>query len=192
MAIYLPIDDFREEFNQDAAYFNGYFSNEELTDLDEHMVASVITEDDLTKVSRQLENSMGDMMSLFIGFGVVMFLLLMYLLIKLIIEKNAQSISMVKVLGYSNGEVGRLYLVATTIVVLASLLLSLPLCDWCMRLIWNIYIAKEMSGWISYYVEPFMYVKMFLLGVAAYAVVAALQLLKIKRIPMTDALKNVE
>ena len=49
-----------------------------------------------------------------------------------------------------------------------------------------------MSGWISYYVEPFMYVKMFLLGVAAYAVVAALQLLKIKRIPMTDALKNVE
>ena len=37
-----------------------------------------------------------------------------------------------------------------------------------------------------------MYVKMFLLGVAAYAVVAALQLLKIKRIPMTDALKNVE
>ena len=61
-----------------------------------------------------------------------------------------------------------------------------------MRLIWNIYIAKEMSGWISYYVEPFMYVKMFLLGVAAYAVVAALQLLKIKRIPMTDALKNVE
>ena len=192
MAIYLPIDDFREEFNQDAAYFNGYFSNEELTDLDEHMVASVITEDDLTKVSRQLENSMGNMMSLFIGFGVVMFLLLMYLLIKLIIEKNAQSISMVKVLGYSNGEVGRLYLVATTIVVLASLLLSLPLCDWCMRLIWNIYIAKEMSGWISYYVEPFMYVKMFLLGVAAYAVVAALQLLKIKRIPMTDALKNVE
>ena len=94
MAIYLPIDDFREEFNQDAAYFNGYFSNEELTDLDEHMVASVITEDDLTKVSRQLENSMGNMMSLFIGFGVVMFLLLMYLLIKLIIEKNAQSISM--------------------------------------------------------------------------------------------------
>lgn len=85
------------------------------------MDRTVITEDDLTKLSRQLTVSMGDFMVLFKYFGVTMFLLLMYLLSKQIIEKNAGSISMVKILGYSNGEIGGLYIVATTAAVVVSL-----------------------------------------------------------------------
>lgn len=49
--------------------------------------------DDLTKTSRQLIRSMGSMMSLFLVFGSLMFILILYLLSKIIIEKNAQSIS---------------------------------------------------------------------------------------------------
>jgi putative ABC transport system permease protein len=41
----------------------------------------------MTKVSRQLKVSMGSMMKLFDVFGVIMFMLLMYLLSKQIIEK---------------------------------------------------------------------------------------------------------
>ena len=46
-----------------------------------------------------LEVSMGNMMVLFQGFGVIMFVLIIYLLSKIIIEKNAQSISMAKITG---------------------------------------------------------------------------------------------
>ena len=44
------------------------------------------------------------------GFAIVMFVVLIYLLSKIVIEKNAQSISMVKILGYTNREISRLYL----------------------------------------------------------------------------------
>ena len=46
-----------------------------------------------------------------------MFMLLVYLLTKLIVERNTISISMVKILGYDGREIGKLYLSSTTIMV---------------------------------------------------------------------------
>ena len=42
---------------------------------------------------------------------------LIYLLTKLIIEKNENAISMTKILGYENKEIASLYLLSTTIMV---------------------------------------------------------------------------
>ena len=81
----------------------------------------------LTKVSRQLDVSMGNMMGLVNGFAIAIYMILIYLLSKIIIEKNAQSISMTKILGYTNGEISRLYIMSTSIVVILCLLISLPI-----------------------------------------------------------------
>lgn len=48
---------------------------------------------------------MGEMFQLINVFSVILFALLIYLLTKLIIEKNATAISMVKILGYQNREI---------------------------------------------------------------------------------------
>ena len=72
-------------------------------------------------------NSMGEFMSLFKFFGAIMLALLMYIMTKQIIEKNTQSIAMTKILGFRNREIAGLYLVMTGIVVIASLLLTMPL-----------------------------------------------------------------
>lgn len=52
---------------------------------------------------------------------------MIYLLTKLIIEKNENAISMTKILGYENGEIARLYLMSTTIVLLVADALSVGL-----------------------------------------------------------------
>lgn len=192
LAVFMSTDKFNDTFNLDEDYFNGYFSNEVLSDIDEKSVSSIITQDDLTKVSRQLNNSMGNMMGLFLAFGMGISMLLIYLLSKIIIEKNAQSISMTKILGYSDAEIGRLYIMATALVTVVSMLVSLPLCDGMMKLVFKYYIAQSFSGWLPYYVEPITYIKIFVLGIVCYIVVAFAQLYKIKKINMTDALKNVE
>ena len=155
------------------------------------MISTVITKDDLDKTSRQLELSMGNMMVLFKGFGLIMFALIIYLLSKIIIEKNAQSISMAKILGYTNKEINRLYITATTIVVILSLILTIPLADISIEEICKVAFGR-FSGWLPYYVPKSIFVKMFVAGVIAYALVGFFQVRKVKRIPMTDALKNVE
>lgn len=191
LAVFLPMDVFCEEFDHPEDYFNGYFSNETITDLEESYIATKITEDDMTKISRQLNVSMGEMFQLINVFSIVLFMLLIYLLTKLIIEKNTTSISMVKILGYENREILSLYLTATTWVVIVSIGASLIIASALIRQIYVIMLS-EYSGWLTYYIDPAIYGKMYLMGLAAYAVIAVLQFRHIQKIPMDEALKNVE
>lgn len=191
LTIFISDDYFREVFEKEDDYFNGYFSNTELTEIDERYISSCITEEDLTKVSRQLEVSMGKMFYMVNIFAVVLSALLIYLLTKLILEKNTNAISMVKILGYKNSEIAGLYLVATTWVVIVSVLLGFVIDTWVIDLIYT-EMMKGFSGWLTFYISPKIYGEMFFMTVAAYVVVALLQFGKIKRIPMEEALKNVE
>lgn len=104
MAVFMPIEQFNEVFDMDDDYFSGYFSDKKITDIDEEYIASTITEQDLTIMADQLEDSLGTMFVLFCGFAVLLFMLMIYLLSKLIIEKNANAISMIKILGYTDKE----------------------------------------------------------------------------------------
>lgn len=191
LTVFMPISSYRKTFGEKEDYFNGYFSSEKITDLDENLIATIITEDDLTKVSRQLDVSMGEMFQLINVFAVVLFALLIYLLTKLIIEKNANAISMVKILGYENREINSLYLTSTTWVVILSILLSLLLSTWTIYGIYG-YLMSSFSGWLTLYLKPAVYPEMFAMGMGAYVLVALLQFRRIKKIPMDVALKNVE
>jgi putative ABC transport system permease protein len=188
----MPREEYLELFEKAEDYFTGYFSNELLSDIDEDAVATIVTQEDMTKISRQLKVSMGDFIKLFGAFGVVMFILLMYLLAKQIIEKNAQSISMAKILGFTNGEIGGLYIVATSIVVVISLLVAVPVTDAILRWAFKSYLYTEMTGYFPYTVSNQCFIIMIVLGLLCYGVVSVLQLVKIRNIPKSDALKNVE
>ena len=191
LSVFMSMGEFREIFGKSDDYFNGYFTKEEITDLDEDLIATTITEDDLTKISRQLDVSMGNMFQLINVFSIVLFALLIYLLTKLIIEKNATAISMVKILGYEDKEIRSLYLTSTTWVVILSILLSLILSTWTIHGIYG-YLMESFSGWLTLYLEPVVYPEMFAMGMGAYILVAILQFRRIRKIPMDIALKNVE
>lgn len=191
LCVFMSRDSFNEKFDLAEEYFSGYFSDKELKELKEENIASCITEEDLTKISRQLNVSMGEMFNLINVFAVALAALLIYLLTKLIIERNTTSISMIKILGYENGEIGKLYLTATTWVVVLSTIVSMFVST---GFIGSIYHAmmQDYSGWLTLYIEPSVYVKMFALVVVVYVFVSVLQFSKIKKIPMDEALKNVE
>lgn len=192
LCVFMTRDHLNDVFDLGDGMFGGYFSDTEITDIDSEYIGSVIDLESLTKVSRQLEKSMGSNMQMMYGFAILLFIVLIYLLSKVIIEKNAQSISMTKILGYSGGEICRLYIVSTSIVVVLCILISIPLEDKLMQVIWSTYVSKAMSGWLPYYLDPSVPIKMFVMGVLSYLVVAVLEMYKIKKVPMSMALKNVE
>lgn len=189
-AIFMGDDYFKDIFDKAEDYYSGYLSSEKL-DIDEKYVATEITLDDLTKVSRQLDRSMGTSFELVKIFAVVLFAVLMFLLTKLIVEKNSTSISMVKILGYSNREISRLYVTSTTIVVVISVIINIMLSVVIMNWLFRVFM-EQMSGWISCYYAPYVFVLMFVLNVGVYALISVFMMYKIKKIPMDEALKNVE
>lgn len=189
-AIFMSDAAFKNVFDKSEDYYSGYFSDN-ILDIDEKYVATQITLDDLTKVSRQLDRSMGETFNLVKIFAVVLFAVLMFLLTKLIVEKNTTSISMVKILGYSNREISRLYVTSTTIVVVLSVALSIGLSVIIMNYLFRVFM-EEMSGWISCYYAPHIFPVMFILNITVYAVISFFMMAKIKKIPMDEALKTVE
>ena len=192
LCIFMPQEELNRTFDLGDDYFSGYFSNSEITDIDSSYIGSVIDLDALTKISRQLNVSMGSMMGLVNGFAIAIYMILIYLLSKIIIEKNAQSISMTKILGYTNGEISRLYILSTSIVVVLCLLISLPIETTIMEVLFREMMLQSISGWIALRIDPMIYVQMFVIGLVTYAVVALLEYRKIRKVPMGEALKNTE
>lgn len=192
LCVFMPQKQLNDTFDLGNHYFSGYFSNSKITDINKKYIGSVVDLEALTKVSRQLTVSMGSMMNLVKGFAIGIFIVLIYLLSKIIIEKNTQSISMAKILGYTNGEIGKLYIWSTTIVVVICLLLSLPIEKAIMGVVFREMMLSSVSGWIALWIDPKIYLKMFLIGIGTYAIVSLLEYRRIRRIPMEEALKNAE
>lgn len=192
LCVFMPQKQLNDTFDLGSYYFSGYFSNSKITDINKKYIASVVDLNALTKVSRQLTVSMGGMMNLVNGFAIGIFIVLIYLLSKIIIEKNTQSISMAKILGYTNGEIGKLYIWSTTIVVVICLLLSLPIEKAIMGMVFREMMLSSVSGWIALWIDPKIYLEMFLIGIGTYAIVSLLEYRRIRRIPMDEALKNAE
>ena len=192
LTVFLPQEQLNKLFDLGSDYFSGFLSDSEITDIDPKYIGSVIDLDSLSKISRQLNVSMGSMMYLLDGFSIVLFMILIYLLSKIIIEKNAQSISMTKILGYSDREISSLYLLSTTIMVVVFLLLSFPIETVLMNALFRGIMLSSISGWIPLYINPVLYVKMFLLGFVTYLLVALTEYRRIKKVPMDQALKNIE
>lgn len=192
VSLFMPQKDLNQRFELGEETFSGYFSDTPITDISKKYIRTTIDLTALTRITRQLMHSMGGMMKLVNVFAVLMFVILVYLLSKIIIEKNAQPISMTKILGYRGGEIGALYIVPTSILVVAFILISFILADRLMEFLFRYMIGQMMTGWIFYRVNPEIWIRMFLLGAATYAVVALLEYIRILRIPKGEALKNAE
>ena len=191
LAVFMPIDSFSQTFELKENQFSGFLSNEKLDDIDEDNVAAIITIEDITKMANQLDHSMGSYMTYFQVLCILLSAVLIYLLTKLIIEKNENAISMTKILGYENREIASLYLLSTTIVVIAADLISVVLGTEIMNYVWR-EMLKSYSGWFNFRMKPAGYVKMFGFVFIGYLIVMFLDFRRIKKIPMDQALKNVE
>ena len=190
MNIYMSIDDFNELFDNDAAYFNGYVSDEKL-DLDSRYFAGDTTPDDMRAVGDQFIGMMSKMIGMMIGLAVFIFLLFMYLLTKAVIDHSARSISYMKVFGYRDSEISHLYIRSITLCVAASLVLSLPVIIGSLTVIFRSMLLAY-NGNIEIYVPAWSMAACVGIGFVTYLVVALLHMRSIKRVGLAEALKVQE
>ena len=191
LAVFTSLDDFNQRFEKEEGSFTGYLCSQEINDIDQRLIAAHITKDDLTKTTRQLKRSMGNMMTVFLGVGIAVIVLVVFMLAKVIIEKNSQSISMTKILGYNKREIGGIYIHTTTIVTLLSILACIPITSFALDKIWRA-MMMQYSGWIAPNIPISAYLMTIVLASASYLITAFCLKSRINKIPMDEALKNVE
>lgn len=191
LTVFMPASEFIDVFDKDEDYFTGFMADEEITGIEEKYIATTITEDDVLKISRQLDHSIGSYMVYFQYLCIILSGVLIYLLTKIVIEKNENAISMVKILGYENREISSLYMTGTTIMVIVSCLGGSVIGYFAMDAAFKVYLMS-MEGWFNFVISPLGFAKMFVFGFVSYLLVMMLDYRRIKRIPMDEALKNVE
>ena len=191
ISVFMNMDNFNSVFGKKADEFSGFFSRNEITDIDEQDIAVVITTEDITKVTNQLMHSFGSIIAVFKYVLVVLAAALIYLLAKIIIERNEHSISMVKILGFKNSEIGSLYLIPTAAVITLFSIVGFAAGYGLMIWILKVFIL-QMDGYFVFFMKPVSMVLSVVYLLVGYAFVSVIDFIRIKKIPMDVALKNVE
>jgi putative ABC transport system permease protein len=190
-AVFLPIARMNRLAQNPDTYWNGWFSDKELT-MEEELVATVNTPEVLRGAGEQMLTTFSQLMNICLLAAVVVHLVLFVLLTKLIVDKNAHNISLMKIFGYNNKELRNIFLNTTTAAVLFSLVVSLPLAKIGITAMFTEMMFRKMSGYLSILAPWWVYAVMLALGVVVYSLVNLLNMRKIGKIPMAQALKVKE
>lgn len=190
MAVYMSLDDFNRFFGNDAGYFNGYASDQAL-DLDARYLTSDLTPESMDAIGERFVGMMDDMIGMLVGLSVFIFLVFMYLLTKSVIDRSARAISYMKVFGYRDSEISRLYVRSITLTVAVSLVVCQPLIIGGLTLLFRAMLLAY-NGNIEIYVPMAAIAEVIAIGFATYLAVALLHIRRIKRVPLALALKVQE
>lgn len=179
-----------EELEQNKEFFNGYFSNEKL-DIDEKYVSTTIDENSMTDVSKQMSKLMGPMLSAFIAVSTIFLAGFTYSLMKIITDKNTIQIAYLKIFGYTNREISKIYIRPVTLTVLLSLIALIPLEIYTVKQIMY-YSMLKFSGYLELDISPKIVIMSIVITIATYLFVSILQFYRISKMNFSEVLKNRE
>ncbi len=191
IALFMSGDSFNKFIKKKEGEFSGFFSKNKINDIADKDIATVITKDDVLKVVVQLKHSLGGIMGVFKIALIVLAASLIYLLAKIIIERNEGAISMTKILGFSNMEIASLYMAPTAVVVTLCSVVGFAAGYYLMTWVFRIFML-QMDGYFAFYLRPVSMILSVVYLLIGYAFVSVVDYIRIKKIPMDVALKNVE
>ncbi|SCW50934.1 putative ABC transport system permease protein [Ruminococcaceae bacterium YRB3002] len=191
LMVFMDIDRCRDLFGEDDEYFNVVFSDHEL-DIDSGRLYSVMSKKDIEKSAGIYVDMMGPMVITMSVASSVIFVVVMYLMVKMMIDRSSFNISLVKIFGFRGREVRKMYLDGNFYIVVAGALISIPLCKMIMDYIYPRYLVSNVGVGIDPTYTPEMYAAIFAVIIALYLVINLVLTRRIKKIVPAEVLKNRE
>ena len=171
-------------------YYNTVYSDEPIT-FRHNMMVSQIVKSDLQRGADKFMTLMGDMIYMLVGVSVVIFVAVMYLLMKLEIDRSSFSISLLKALGYKEKTVNSFYLGSSFYVTVVSLVAGIPVCKLLVNVLYP-YCVSNVNGGFPAVILPLHYVYIVLIALASFFATRAMLVRYLNKIKLTDILKNRE
>ena len=190
LAVFMDIDSMRELFKQDDDYYNMVLSDKPL-DIDEGRIYSTTTKADVERSSKVFTELMTGMIVTLIGAAAVIFVVVMYLMMGVMIDRSSFGISLLKTFGYSRKDVKKLYLDGNAITIAISAVICLPLSKLVMDQIFPAFVPNIACG-INLNFEWYFYPALFVAVMLIYLLTSTFLVRKLNRITPAEVLKNRE
>jgi putative ABC transport system permease protein len=188
--VFLNIDSMRELFDQKDDFYNILISKDKL-DIPGEQIANTIEREDILGFADLFQKMMtGLIVMLSLASNFILFLVL-YLMLKNMVDRASYSITLTKTFGYSDKEVQKLYLGTGFWIVLISSIVSIPLSKICVNQMFPYLVFNVGSGFdLSFH--PAVYLAILCWIMANFGIIYALLIHRLKYIPASAVLKNRE
>lgn len=171
-------------------YYNAVFSDKKL-EFKHNMMLSEVSKAEMKSGADKFMVLMFDMIVMLIGVSVIIFIAVMYLLMKLEIDRSSFSVSLLKALGYPEKTVNSFYIGSSFYITAAAVILGIPLCRVIVGYAYPFCVSNVNAGFEAK-ISPLQYVIVAAIVICSYAVTRMLLLRYLRKIKITDILKNRE
>lgn len=188
--IFMDLESMRELFGESDDYYNAVFSDKEL-DIDSGRLYSVTSKADIEKSAGVFAEQMASLIYTMLIAGGVIFVVVMYLMMGVMIDRSSFGISLIKIFGYRKREVRSLYLNGNLTIVAVGALICIPLAKLIMDSIYPSFVANVACSMVLEF-PPYLYLIIYGAVLAVYFVSSAMLTRKLNRITPAEVLKNRE
>lgn len=187
---YMTQKNLNDMIDQDKNYYNAYLSDKKL-DIKDEYIQSKLTRNDVVKIWEQVTSSFGQMIPIMTTVSIIIYLVVMYILTKLVMDRNATNMSFLKVMGYDDKEISKLYLKASAIVVVISLIICAPFSYYLMDVLFK-FAFMRFTSYIEMYMPYYLHIVVFVVGLLVYSLVNFILNRSIKKVDLGESLKESE
>lgn len=170
-----------------VAYYNALFTDRPLQ-LDPDRVLSHATREEMLAGVAKFNALLTRIVALVTWSSMLIMVVVLYVLIRMVVARQRYSISLLKALGYSDREVGRLYLDNYFWLVLGSVAVAIPVSVVVMGQVWRLMTVHLPIG-IPFLLTVRDVGLMVALALGAYAVVRIATSHDTRSVPVTEVLK---
>lgn len=189
--VFMDLESARDLFGEPDDFYNVLFSDEAL-DIPAGRLYATTTKQDIEKSASIFVNQMQSMIITINVVSTLIFIIVMYLMMKVMIDRSAYSISLMKVFGFRDGEVRKLYLNGNFYIILAGTVIHIPLTKAIMDFLYPRYMVSNISTALDLSFEPWLYVALVVLIFVCYFAINRVLVGRLKKMIPAEVLKNRE
>ncbi len=188
--IFMDIDVMREMMGESKDYYNVLFTDKAI-DIDPGRLYSTTSRADVVKGSEVFASLMMPMIYTLSISSAIIFCVVLYLMMKVMIDRSAQNISLIKVFGYRRSEIRKLYLDGNFYIIALGALIVLPLSKKLMDMMFPFMISNVACG--MNVETPFIFFfAAFVVILALYFVINTILVRRLDKFTPAEILKNRE
>jgi len=187
---FMDIEAMRELFEQEDDYYNVVFADEAL-DIESGRLYATTSREKVAEASEIFVEMMWPMIIMMSSMSAIIFMVVMYLMMKVMIDRAAFPIALMKVFGYRKGEIKKLYLDGNFLVVAVGALICLPLSKLVMDGIYPYFVSNVAIG-MDLAFSWQLYVGIYAAIIVLYLVINWLLVGRLKKVNLAEVLKNRE
>lgn len=179
LCVFMNIDTMCELLEQEEGYYNALLSDKEL-DIEKSLIYGKTTRSDMIKFSDVFLESMTPMIGSLYFVSVIIFLIVMYLMMKVIVDRADFPIALFRTFGYQNNEIRRLFLDGNFIAIAVMSVVIVPLCKYLMDKMWPSLVSYVPMG-LDVKFRPYYYFIIVGLILASYLLINFILMQKLKK-----------